>query len=91
MSIEQLLGRLNAHIINPFILLLFAVALVVFVWGIVEFLASEEGGEARERGKRNLGYGIIGLLIMVSVYGIINVVLNTIGVDTGGPGFYFLP
>ena len=85
MTLTDLLERINAYILNPIILLLFAVAMVVFIWGIVEFLASGEEGDARTRGKQNILYGIIGLFIMVSVYGIINVVLATLGVDYNIP------
>jgi len=87
-GITAILERINAYIINPFILLLFTIAIVVFLWGIVEFIASDEGGDARERGKQNLVWGIVGLFVMVGVYGIIKLILNTMGVQHD---FYFLP
>ncbi|MEX0930514.1 MAG: hypothetical protein WDZ79_02425 [Candidatus Paceibacterota bacterium] len=79
-SVIELLDRINATILNPLILLMLAIALVLFAWGVVTFIASEEGGEAREQGKKNLVYGLLGLFIMISVYGIIRVIGATFGI-----------
>lgn len=80
-SISELLGKINEFILNPLIVLMFAVALLVFFWGLVEFIAKAGSDDGRDRGKRNMVWGIIGMFIMVSVYGIINLVINTIGVS----------
>ena len=74
-----LLRKIDQFILNPLILLGFAVALLYFLWGIFKFLANNESDEEREIGKRNMFWGIIGMAIMVSVYGIINVILGTFG------------
>ncbi len=74
-----LLRKIDQFILNPLILLGFAVALLYFLWGIYKFLANNESDEEREIGKRNMFWGIIGMAIMVSVFGIINVILGTFG------------
>ena len=84
-SIKELLERINSTIINPLILLLVTAAIVIFIWGIVEFLASDQTGDRRERGKRNMFWGIVGLLIMFSAYGIIQIMLATFGISSGVP------
>ncbi len=82
-DIPALLRKIDTLILNPLILLLFGVALVVFLWGIFKFLShTEEGGEEREGGKKSMLWGIIGMTIMVGVYGIISIILNTFGVST---------
>ncbi len=81
-TIQDLLLKINSAILNPLILLLLAAALLIFVWGIVQFLGSEEGGEARNQGKKNLLWGLVGLLIMVSVYGLIQFILGTFGIPS---------
>lgn len=80
LTINGLLGRIDQFILNPLIVLMFVVSLLVFFWGLVEFItkAGEEGG--RETGRRNILYGIIGMCIMVGVYGIIHVILATFGI-----------
>ena len=50
--------------IRPAIIFLFLLATVVFIWGLIEFIASAESEEGRSRGKRNIVYGIIGMTIM---------------------------
>lgn len=84
MEATQLLGRINEHILNPTILLLFAIATVVFLWGLVQFLASAESDDARSLGKRKIVYGLIGMFIMMAVLGIIQILLNTFGIPTDG-------
>ena len=81
MSIGQFLNKVNAAIINPLISLMFAAAIIVFAWGVVRFISSTESDEKREEGKRTMLWGIIGLFIMLTVYGIITVLLRTFGIE----------
>ena len=71
--------RVWSYLISPAILVVFALAFLLFVYGLVEFLWKlNEGGENAE-GKRHMVWGIIGMLIMVSVYGILGLLSNTFG------------
>lgn len=75
---KELVADINQFVINPLITVLFAVAFVVFVYGLYEgFLAPNAGDEAREKGKKHIVWGIIGIAIMVSVFGIMNLIINT--------------
>lgn len=80
MKINSLLGKVNEFILNPLIILLFVVALIVFFWGLVEFISKAGSEEGRETGKRNMVWGVVGMFIMVAVYGIIKLILATFGV-----------
>lgn len=72
--------------IDPMILIVFTAGFLLFVWGIVEFLLSlREGGEGQSEGKQHMLWGIIGMLVMVSVYGIISLIDNTFGLDISNP------
>lgn len=72
-------------IIDPAILIVFAAGFFLFIWGLVEFLvAINQGGDTGE-GKRHMVWGIVGMLIMVSVYGIIALLDNTFGLDIANP------
>lgn len=81
-SVHELLYRVNQYILNPIITLLFAVALVVFIWGIVQFISQTNNEEARAKGKQHLVWGIVGLLIMVSVFGIMQLIVDTFDLRT---------
>lgn len=80
---ERLIGNINQFILNPTILVLFAVAFLLFLWGVFGLIRSTgEGGDDFEKGKKNLLYGLIGLVVMFGVYGIINLLLSIFGIDT---------
>ena len=83
-----LLSKISGAILNPIIGLLFALALVLFLWGVVQFIMNAENEEARKNGGRHMLFGIIGIAIMVSVVGILRIVINTFGLPTP-PGLPF--
>jgi uncharacterized membrane protein len=64
------------NIVNPVIMLLFAVGIVVFVYGVFQVVWG--GEEARQKGKMSMIGGIIGMFIMVSAWGIIRLISNTV-------------
>ena len=76
MTLPELISRANTAIINPIIVLLFAVALIVFLWGIFEFISGHESEEKVSTGKRHMLWGIIGLAIMASAFGILNLIVS---------------
>ena len=77
----QLLERVQLYVIDPILAVIFSLGLFMFLWGLVEFLIAVKDGKPSEEGKRHMVYGLIGMLIMVSVYGIINMVVNTLGLQ----------
>ena len=67
-------------------MLLFAVAVLVFLYGVFEYIRNSDSEDGRSEGQRHMLSGVFGLFIMISVFGIINLILNSIGVsphDTG--------
>ncbi len=81
-TIVPFLYKVNNIILNPIITLLFAVSGAYFVYGIVKFLSSDAGDKtsARIEARNSIMWGIVGMVIMFSVYGIINFVLGTFGI-----------
>ncbi|OHA87982.1 MAG: hypothetical protein A2741_01490 [Candidatus Zambryskibacteria bacterium RIFCSPHIGHO2_01_FULL_43_27] len=82
MSIVPFLKKISTLILNPVLALLFFIAFVIFVYGIVRFIMGASDDKAREEGKRAIGYSLIGMFVMISVYGIMRFVLSTFGIDT---------
>lgn len=85
-SVTDLIAKINQFILNPIIGLLFALALILFLWGGVEFLMNAAGQDGRETGKRHMVWGIIGIFVMVSVFGILKVLASTFGFCNQLPG-----
>ncbi len=53
--------------------LVFAIAFLVFIWGVVKFFILGGGDETkRSEGKQLMIWGIIGFVVMVSLWGIVN-------------------
>jgi len=67
---------------TPFLI---SLALLYIIIGVIQFIrSSEEGGSKVEDLKRKLLMGIIGLFVILSIWGIIAVVSRTLGTGTGG-------
>lgn len=75
------LGKVVVEIVNPIILLLSAVAFVVFLWGVFEFIAHAGDEGKRAEGKSAIMWGLVGLVIIFGAYGIINIALGTVFPD----------
>lgn len=76
-TFSQLLYNIEYFILNPLIYLIFASALLVFLYGVFEFIKNSDDSEERKKGGQHILWGIIGMAIMISAYGIINFVLRT--------------
>ena len=80
MDIGPLLNKINEFILNPIIGLAFAIASIVFFIGLFQFIRSASADSDREVGKKKIMYGLIGMFIMASAYGIIHIVIGTFGI-----------
>jgi len=80
-EITQLIANINTQIIAPIILLLFVLSLALFFWGLADFIRNGDNEEAKKKGREHMIWGIVGIFIMVSAWGIILIVLNTFGID----------
>jgi len=80
-----------SSILNTLVPLLIAVAVVVFLWGVIQYVTAGGDEEKRTKGRNTMIYGIIGLFVMVAVWGLVNVLLSTFGLDTGAPDTPVLP
>jgi hypothetical protein len=76
-SLEAFIGNIIRLIINPLIAMLFALALMYLVFGIVTFIFKADDPKARESGKQHLIWGVVGMFIMVAVVSILGVLTNT--------------
>jgi uncharacterized membrane protein YidH (DUF202 family) len=75
----NIIQRLNDLIINPLIILLFALAVFYFLFGLLRFIQNQDDENAQEEGKRHMVWGVIGIFLMIAVYGILNLIGSTVG------------
>lgn len=76
---SPIIDKIKTEIINPIIILLVAVAVGYFLYGLMEFIKNQDNEDAQESGKKHMLWGVIGIAIMFSVYGILNLVNNIAG------------
>lgn len=81
---DPLLQKAVQVIVNPILQVAFVVATILFAYGIFEFIKSADSPEGRKTGQQHMLWGLIGLAIMVSVFTIMKILLNTLGADVPG-------
>jgi uncharacterized membrane protein YidH (DUF202 family) len=81
LDFDTLFANINDQILTPIIYLLFALAMIYFLWGVFEFVKNADSAEKRADGYKHMIWGIIGIFIMVSAKGIINLILSSIGLS----------
>lgn len=74
-------------LVNRGIILLIAVATVVFLYGVIQYVIAKGDEKALQAGKTYMLYGIIGLTVMVAAWGFVALIQITIFDTTmvGGP------
>jgi len=79
-EVDTFIKKISTFINNTLIPLLFAVALLFFLWGAFNyFVRGGSDEEAQTKGKEAMIYGIIGFVLMVSVWGIVNLIAGGLG------------
>ncbi len=79
-AIPDLICKIG-QILNSIIPVLVALGIVYFVWGVITYvIASDE--EAKKTGRDRIIYGIIGLAVIIAVWGLVHILVQTF-VPTG--------
>jgi hypothetical protein len=78
---------------NVLVPVLFSIAFIVFLWGaFTTFILGAHQEEVKEKGKNLMLWGLIGFFVMVSVWGLVNILTGSIsfgdnsGVETPTSG-----
>lgn len=80
-DLDGFIANVDNMIINPLIYFLFALAIVFFLYGVLEFFMNQENEEKKTTGKQHMIWGIIGITIMLGVWTILNIILSTLGIS----------
>ena len=66
------------QILNSVVPVLVALGVVYFVWGVISYvIAGDE--EAKAKGRNKIIYGIIGLAVIVAMWGLVRILTNSFG------------
>lgn len=79
-EINSFFNKITSFINDVLIPLVFAIALLAFIWGAFKFfiLKGSESG-AREEGTKLMIYSVVGFVLMVSIFGIVNLIADGFG------------
>ena len=84
-NVNQLVLRI-VGIGNIVVYLLVALAIVYIIYAVVQyFIKGNEGDESRRAAGMQIFYGIVGLAVIISLWGLVNLVLNTFWLNKSRP------
>ncbi len=69
-----------ASILASVLPVLIALGVVYFVWGVIQYVISNEE-EAKAAGRNRIIFGIIGLAVIVGLWGLVKILGNTFGLN----------
>ena len=79
-EIDSFFGDISSFINNILIPLLFAVALFFFLYGVFNyFIVGKNLEEKKKEGRDYMIWSIVGFVLMVSVFGIVNLIAGGFG------------
>lgn len=92
MRIENLTNLVQyiAIVLNRIIPFIISLTLLMFIYGLMRLILAN-GEHAKSEGKQIISFGIIALAVMVSVWGLVNLLIATAGLQGAstapqGPG-----
>lgn len=79
-AVNDLVNNISEFILMPLIYGMFAVATIVFVWGVKNFIGSADDAEARGKGAQQMLWGVIGMALMLGAVALKNIIQGTVTV-----------
>lgn len=84
-SIQQV-GMFILELIQVYLIpIIMSFGMLAFLWGVAQYIRKGSDPKEREQGRQFMLWGIIGLAVMASVWGLVRILTNTLGVPLGIP------
>lgn len=80
----RLIDRVG-YLIGRLTIVVGAIALLVFFWGLVKFISKAGGETGIEEGKNIMKWGILALFVMISIWGIIRFMQSELNLRNFAP------
>ena len=74
---DTLFGVIS-YLVNGAIFAIIGIATIIFMYGVVQYVVAKGDEKQLASGRTYMLYGIIGLVVMVAVWGFVNLIINTI-------------
>jgi hypothetical protein len=69
-----------SKILNSVIVILISLAVVWLIYGVFKYMIAGDE-EEKKKGKSIVIYGVIALFVMISVWGLVRILVNTFGLE----------
>ena len=79
--VKTFIGKISTEILNPLIAIMFAIATAYFFYGVAAYIWNPDNEEMREKGKISMLWGVVGMFIMITVFGILRFIIDSTGAD----------
>lgn len=80
-DLQSFVSSLKDKILSPLVGLLFVLATVVFLWGVIQYSLLAESDEKLAAARQQMTWGIIGLTVMSAAWGIVKIICNTFDIS----------
>ena len=77
-TVELIINNIK-DVFNLVIGALFVLATIVFLWGVIQFIAKSGDPEGQKKAKGIMTWGIIGLAVMAAAWGVANILVTFFG------------
>lgn len=78
MTFREIVDNSLVPIGNQVLYLLYALAFLLFLFGMFRYFFTEQGDEGRKQGRQFMLWGIIGLIVMFVVWGVVGILLGVL-------------
>lgn len=81
-TLGSLFNWASCTLIKSVVPLLFSLAVVGFIWGVIQYFINAENEEKRKKGKTYMIWGLVALFVMISMWGLVGILTNTFHIKT---------
>ena len=81
-TIADVINYLMCTLMRSVVPLLITVAVVAFIWGVIQAFINPDNEEARKKGKSYMMWGIVALFVITTIWGLVGILSDTFGLGT---------
>ena len=84
-NVKELLNFFTCLLLDSVVPLLMALAVVVFIYGVIQYMINANDSAKREEGRNFMIWGIVALFVITSIWGLVKLLAGTFGIGFALP------
>ncbi len=85
-DLKGIIDTIVLPLLQSVVVVIFALALLWFIYGVAQYVGSDVGSKKAEAAA-NMGYSILAMFVMVSVWGLVRLLQDTLRLDNAAPKY----